>query len=254
MRPVLGVTSCSFLYIHRFFSKAQALSLPPLSLSLSVSIIHCVNNKTGSSAVYSWSELSPSAENCLYDKGFITKTLLTPFDGPSYIGTHCHPLLNPSQKNHGHISTPSWEEEIPLPNYCTINRITVIYLVGRKCHCLIPFDRGDVRLISKSYSSVGIALGYGLDDRGLGFDSRRGLGIFVLTTLSRTALGPTQPPIQWVRGALSLGVKRPGHEADHSHPSGAAVKNSWNYTSTPQYVFVAWCLVKHRDNFTFTFM
>jgi hypothetical protein len=24
----------------------------------------------------------------------------------------------------------------------------------------------------------------------------------------------------------------------------------WNYTSTPQYVFMAWCLVKHRD-FTF---
>jgi len=23
-------------------------------------------------------------------------------------------------------------------------------------------------------------------------------------------------------------------------------------TSTPQYVFMAWCLVKHRDNFTFT--
>jgi hypothetical protein len=22
----------------------------------------------------------------------------------------------------------------------------------------------------------------------------------------------------------------------------------------PQYVFMAWCLVKHRDNFTFTFM
>jgi len=25
----------------------------------------------------------------------------------------------------------------------------------------------------------------------------------------------------------------------------------WSYTSTPQYGFVAWCLVKHRDNFTF---
>jgi len=25
------------------------------------------------------------------------------------------------------------------------------------------------------------------------------------------------------------------------------------YTSTPQYAFMAWCLVKHRDNFTFTF-
>jgi hypothetical protein len=35
------------------------------------------------------------------------------------------------------------------------------------------------------------------------------------TTASRTVLGPTQPPIQWVPEALSLGVKRPGREADH---------------------------------------
>jgi hypothetical protein len=47
----------------------------------------------------------------------------------------------------------------------------------------------------------------------LGFDSRQGLGIFLFITASRTALGPTQPPIQWIPGALSLGVKRPGHEA-----------------------------------------
>jgi hypothetical protein len=46
--------------------------------------------------------------------------------------------------------------------------------------------------------------------------SQRGLGIFLFTTASRTALGPTQPPIQWEPGALSLGVKRPGREADHS--------------------------------------
>jgi hypothetical protein len=30
-------------------------------------------------------------------------------------------------------------------------------------------------------------------------------------------------------------------------------KNAWRYTSTPQYAFMAWCLVKHRDNFNFTF-
>jgi hypothetical protein len=47
----------------------------------------------------------------------------------------------------------------------------------------------------------------------LGFDSWRGLGIFLFTTASRTALGPTQPPIQWVPEILSLGVKRPVREA-----------------------------------------
>jgi hypothetical protein len=58
----------------------------------------------------------------------------------------------------------------------------------------------------------------------LGFDSREGLRIFLFTTASRKALGPTQPPIQWIPGALSLGVKRPGREADHSPPSSAEVK------------------------------
>jgi hypothetical protein len=57
-----------------------------------------------------------------------------------------------------------------------------------------------------------------------GFSSRRGLGIFLFTTASRTALGSTQPPIQWVPGALSLGVKRSGREADNSPPSSAEVK------------------------------
>jgi hypothetical protein len=53
------------------------------------------------------------------------------------------------------------------------------------------------------------------------------------TTVSRTALELTQPPIQWLPGALSLGVKRPGREADHSPPSGAEVKYARSYTSTP---------------------
>jgi hypothetical protein len=41
------------------------------------------------------------------------------------------------------------------------------------------------------------------------------LRIFLFTTASRTALGPTQPSIQWVPEDISLGVKQPGHEADH---------------------------------------
>jgi hypothetical protein len=47
-----------------------------------------------------------------------------------------------------------------------------------------------------------------------------------------------------VAGALSLGAKWPGHEADHSPPSSAEVKNAWSYTSTLQYTFMAWCSVK----------
>jgi hypothetical protein len=88
----------------------------------------------------------------------------------------------------------------------------------------------DVHLL-QAHSSVGIALGYGLDDRW--FESRQVLRIFLFITVSRPALGPTQRPIQWVPGALSLGVKRPEHEADNSPPSNAEVKKAWSYTSTP---------------------
>jgi len=62
---------------------------------------------------------------------------------------------------------------------------------------------------------------------------------FSAGAVSRPALGHTQPLIQRVPGALPWGVKRPGREADHSFPSSAEARNAWNYTSTPQYVFMA---------------
>jgi hypothetical protein len=65
------------------------------------------------------------------------------------------------------------------------------------------------------------------------FESKKGLQIFLFTTMSRPALESTQPPLQWVPGALSLEVKQPGHEADHSALSSAKAKNARNYTSTP---------------------
>jgi hypothetical protein len=97
----------------------------------------------------------------------------------------------------------------------------------------------------------GIALGYGLDDQG--FESRQGLRIFLFATMSRTALGPTQPPIQWVPGALSLGVKLPGHETDHSPPSSAEVKE-WVelYLQSPNMASWRRAQLRHRDKFTFT--
>jgi hypothetical protein len=78
-----------------------------------------------------------------------------------------------------------------------------------------------------------------------GFESRQGLGIFLFTTASIPALEPTEPPVKKVAGTISVGVRRPGHEADRSPPpSSAEVKNAWSYTSTPQYTFMAWCSVK----------
>jgi hypothetical protein len=67
----------------------------------------------------------------------------------------------------------------------------------------------------------GIALGHRLNDRG--FESLQGVRIYLFITASRPALGPTQPRIEWVPVAVSLGVKRPGREANHSPPSSAEV-------------------------------
>jgi hypothetical protein len=55
----------------------------------------------------------------------------------------------------------------------------------------------------------------------------------------RLALGYTQPPIQSVTVALSMGVKRQGRETDHSSPTSAGVKKMWIYTSTTLYAFMA---------------
>jgi hypothetical protein len=88
-------------------------------------------------------------------------------------------------------------------------------------------------------SVVGIATGYGLDDGGCRSSSPVSVKNFLFSTSFRSALGPTQPPIKWVPGALFPGVKRPGREADQSLPTSAEVKKMWIYTSTPPYAFMA---------------
>jgi len=55
------------------------------------------------------------------------------------------------------------------------------------------------------------------------------MGIFLFDTMSRSALRPTQPPIQWVPkggGGLSVEVKWPWREGDHSHPSSVVDRNA----------------------------
>jgi hypothetical protein len=80
------------------------------------------------------------------------------------------------------------------------------------------------------FSSVCTATGHGLDGR----DSIPGRNkIFLFPIASRPALGPTQPPMQWVQGALSPGVKLARREADHSPPANAEVKNGGTISPLP---------------------
>jgi hypothetical protein len=72
-----------------------------------------------------------------------------------------------------------------------------------------PTDRRSQR-DSDSGSAVGTATGYGLEDRAGGVRVLGRAKNILFSMSSRPVLGPTQPLIQWVLGALSPGVKRPG--------------------------------------------
>ena len=82
---------------------------------------------------------------------------------------------------------------------------------------LLDFVIRNKQLFVGRDSSVSIAIGYGLD--GPVIESRWGRNF---PHLSRLALGPNQPSVQWVLG-LSRGKERPGREADSSLSSRAEV-------------------------------
>jgi len=59
-------------------------------------------------------------------------------------------------------------------------------------------------------------------------------------------------PILWhVMGQVPLPLSL-GCEVDHSPPCNSEVKNAWSYTSFSPYILMLSCLVKQRDNITFT--
>jgi hypothetical protein len=75
--------------------------------------------------------------------------------------------------------------------------------------------------------------------------------MFPFTIVFRPALWLTQPPYQRISGAVSLGVKRPERETDHSPPSSTEVRNALSVTSTPPigpHIMVLGLKKKHRGN------
>jgi hypothetical protein len=79
-------------------------------------------------------------------------------------------------------------------------------------------------------SSVGKGMGYGTDGQGSITD--RG-GRFVSTPQCPYQLWGPPILIQWVPGTLSLCIKQPGREADHSSLCNAEVKDGWAIPPLP---------------------
>lgn len=50
-----------------------------------------------------------------------------------------------------------------------------------------------------------------------------------------------------------MAVKSLQHEDDHSTSPSVRVKNAWSCMSAPPYSFLALCLIRHGDKFSFTF-
>jgi hypothetical protein len=114
--------------------------------------------------------------------------------------THLH--LVPRSKNEWiYTSTPQYA----FMAWCSVEAQGHLYLSSTKSRD----------------SSVGIALGYGLDDRGFRVRLPAGAGNFSLN--HRVQNGSGFHPTSYSVGTRDFfpGVKRPGPEADHSPPSSA---------------------------------
>jgi hypothetical protein len=98
---------------------------------------------------------------------------------------------------------------------------------------LIIIDSITLIIFGKAYkynrdSSVGIALSYGLDDRGSRVRFPAGAGNFSIH--HRVQNGSGTHPASYPMGTRGSFL---GGETDHSPSSSVEVKNAWSYTSTP---------------------
>jgi hypothetical protein len=126
------------------------------------------------------------------------------------------------------------------PQYCALNQVHFcIPKIGR-CGC---FKRITADIARSVYRYPGWTTGVPFP-----------AGVGILFSLSRCIDQVWGPPCLLSNGSLFCGLKRPGHEANLPPPSSDEVKNLWSCTPVIPYVFMAWYLVEHRDNFTFIFL
>jgi hypothetical protein len=94
-----------------------------------------------------------------------------------------------------------------------------------------------VLLLGSQDSVVGIATGYGLDDRRIGVR----VPVFSRNSLLHVETGSGVHPTSYPMGTGGSfdGVKRPGREVDHSPLASAGVKKMWVCTTTHPYAIMA---------------
>jgi hypothetical protein len=124
-----------------------------------------------------------------------------------------------------------------------------MYIVSWNCHHLIMTSYlSDVNVLYGDRGRYSAWLEVGRPRGGSSSPSRVKNFLHAI----QTSFGTHLAPIKLVPGALSPGVKRPGHEADQSPPTSArSRKRGFIHPLPYMCLWHGALLVKHRDNFTF---
>jgi hypothetical protein len=115
-----------------------------------------------------------------------------------------------------------------------------------KLHRQAAVARG---LRSRSFNSVGIAWGYGLDSSGSIFGGGK---VFSLPYSIQTGSGASCP-VSTVGSFLGAKSRRAGEWSWSFTYTLCQVQDGRRYTFIPLYIFMSWCLIQYRNNFTITF-
>jgi hypothetical protein len=93
----------------------------------------------------------------------------------------------------------------------------------------------------------------GMDGRGVGVRDpvEANLSFSSMRRSNRFLGSPSLLPNTYV--GISLRVKRPGREVDHSPPASAEVQNTWIYTSAPPYI-ITQCLFSYVQGQLYLFL
>jgi hypothetical protein len=118
----------------------------------------------------------------------------------------------------------------PASTYTTVSSYSLSRLLHPNFE-IVPWNYRQPGLLSR-YS-------HGLWAGLTGFNSQQGQVILLCSIAYSPALGPTQPPIQWVLGAVSSGGKAAGVWCWPLTSIYCRGQEWWLYNSTPLYVFMA---------------